>query len=90
MARSYKSVFGPTWNARTHKDWKRMSNRVMRRYAKRMDLLTDEDYVFPTLKECGNIWSSPRDGKWFGYPELSLQELKNTWWAKRWWRFYYK
>lgn len=90
MARSYKKVLSPKWNSRTHKNWKSSYNRRMRRYAKRKDLLTDEDYLFPNRTEMGNIWSSPRDGKWWGYPELTLGDLKGKWWGKEWWRFYSK
>lgn len=42
----------------------------------------------PNAEDVLMDWASPRDGRWFGYPELSLQELKETWWARdRWWRY---
>ena len=76
MARSRKKTYGPTRNPRTHREWKSISNRRMRRYAKRQDLLQDEDYLFPTLIEISDIWCSPRDGIG-NYPEETLQNLKS-------------
>lgn len=66
MARSYKkNVAGGNTTAPSEKEFKRKSNRKVRR-ANRVALNTQgEDFVDVPVRELVNVWDGPKDGKSF-------------------------
>jgi len=65
MSRSYKKhCYSFFVVLDSQKEWKRLVNREIRRGARQLLHLKgdDEDLLFPTIDEIGNVYCSPADG----------------------------
>lgn len=91
MSRSYKKhCYSYFATCNSQKEWKRLVNREIRRGARQLlqSKSENEDLLFPTIDEIGNVYSSPADGtkhytpylekaSWYGtYNEYFLEILR--------------